>query len=250
MEKASDSALIDTIGGWLKSLGIKDFEVLPVPGDVSLRRYFRLRHEAAPAIVAAYPEVLRQTADRFVATTALLAAAGVRVPRIHAFDPGLGLMLIEDVGATTMFEERAKGWDWLSRRLAAARDAAEEIQRLDAEAVAAINPPLDAKALFRELEMTWELHLEPTGLCGPQPVARELRRCLVELCDRLEADALVPCHRDYMARNLVCEPTGTGITVLDHQDLRLGPPEYDLASLTNDSLFLTPFRSPTRTQMK
>jgi aminoglycoside/choline kinase family phosphotransferase len=27
--------------------------------------------------------------------------------------------------------------------------------------------------------------------------------------------------------------------VLDHQDLRLGPPQYDLASLLNDSLFPT-----------
>ena len=28
-----------------------------------------------------------------------------------------------------------------------------------------------------------------------------------------------------------------GVGVLDHQDLRLGPPAYDLASLLNDSLF-------------
>ena len=39
-----------------------------------------------------------------------------------------------------------------------------------------------------------------------------------------------------MARNLVPLP-GQRLGLLDHQDLRLGPPFYDLASLCNDSLF-------------
>nr|HPK65586.1 phosphotransferase [Thermoanaerobaculia bacterium] len=50
------------------------------------------------------------------------------------------------------------------------------------------------------------------------------------------------CHRDYMVRNLL--PVGDGevaaVGVIDHQDLRLGPPWYDLASLCNDSLFPPP----------
>jgi aminoglycoside/choline kinase family phosphotransferase len=41
-----------------------------------------------------------------------------------------------------------------------------------------------------------------------------------------------------MARNLI-EVEG-GLAVLDHQDLRLGPRAYDLASLLNDSLFPPP----------
>jgi aminoglycoside/choline kinase family phosphotransferase len=39
-----------------------------------------------------------------------------------------------------------------------------------------------------------------------------------------------------MVRNLMPLPDGT-LAVLDHQDLRLGPPLYDLASLLNDTLF-------------
>jgi aminoglycoside/choline kinase family phosphotransferase len=42
-----------------------------------------------------------------------------------------------------------------------------------------------------------------------------------------------------MARNLV--PAGGGsVAVLDFQDLRPGPPGYDLASLLNDSFFAPP----------
>jgi aminoglycoside/choline kinase family phosphotransferase len=40
-----------------------------------------------------------------------------------------------------------------------------------------------------------------------------------------------------MVRNLMPVDGMGGIAVLDHQDLRLGPPEYDLASLLNDTLF-------------
>jgi aminoglycoside/choline kinase family phosphotransferase len=39
-----------------------------------------------------------------------------------------------------------------------------------------------------------------------------------------------------MARNLV-PLEGGEVAVLDHQDLRLGPPLYDLASLLNDTIF-------------
>jgi aminoglycoside/choline kinase family phosphotransferase len=42
-----------------------------------------------------------------------------------------------------------------------------------------------------------------------------------------------------MVRNLVPLPE-RGLLVLDHQDLRLGPPAYDLASLLNDTLFPPP----------
>ena len=40
-----------------------------------------------------------------------------------------------------------------------------------------------------------------------------------------------------MARNLVPLGKGGELAILDHQDLTLGPPFYDLASLLNDSLF-------------
>ena len=50
----------------------------------------------------------------------------------------------------------------------------------------------------------------------------------------------MPCHRDFMVRNLMPLRGRRGLVVLDHQDLRLGPPLYDLASLLNDTLFPPP----------
>jgi len=63
---------------------------------------------------------------------------------------------------------------------------------------------------------------------------------LDDLCARLGAGPLVPCHRDFMSRNLMPVDDQGGVAVLDHQDLRLGPAAYDLASLLNDTLFPPP----------
>jgi aminoglycoside/choline kinase family phosphotransferase len=57
------------------------------------------------------------------------------------------------------------------------------------------------------------------------------------MLDTLTAEPLVPCHRDFMARNLIPVGASPALAVIDHQDLRLGPASYDLASLLNDSLF-------------
>jgi hypothetical protein len=56
---------------------------------------------------------------------------------------------------------------------------------------------------------------------------------LSALAVELAAQPYALCHRDYHARNLlVC---GLELAVIDHQDARLGPRCYDLASLLNDS---------------
>ncbi|HTQ78650.1 MAG TPA: phosphotransferase, partial [Thermoanaerobaculia bacterium] len=94
----------------------------------------------------------------------------------------------------------------------------------------------------KELRQTWDLFLVPQGLTGEGGEEAALSQLLAEICRRLAADPPVPCHRDYMSRNLMPlhgEPEPR-VAVLDHQDLRLGPPAYDLASLLNDTLFPTP----------
>jgi hypothetical protein len=46
-------------------------------------------------------------------------------------------------------------------------------------------------------------------------------------------------HRDYHSRNLMVQ--GDRLRILDFQDARLGPPQYDLASLLRDSYVQLPF---------
>jgi len=211
-------------------------------GDVSQRRYLRLRSERGSSrILALYPDALRDTCRRFERTTEALTRAGVRVPEILDADCASGWMLVEDLGPQTLYDRfRGEADPWsrmLPWYLEAARMAAR-IARLPARR-ASLNPPLGRESLLRELDQTWAAFLEPAGLRRDQAEGRRLDELLGAVCRRLTSESLVPCHRDFMVRNLVpLGPPGPGtLGLLDHQDLRVGPRWYDLASLLNDSLF-------------
>ena len=227
---------------WLDELGIGAQSSTPLAGDLSQRRYFRIVLEEGTSLLAAYyPESLRETMARFVAARTLLAGAGVRVPEIRGSNPGRGWMLVEDLGAATLFEVGDRSEAERTACFVAAARSAERIAGLDPGEVARLGcPPLDCALLRRELEPTFEFLLDPAGLTALPGERRDLRAALDDLCARLGGDPLVPCHRDYMSRNLV--PVADGVAVIDFQDLRLGPPAYDLASLLNDSFFPDPAR--------
>jgi hypothetical protein len=213
-------------------------EIQPLTGDVSPRRYFRVvLADGATAILANYPEEVRPACERFLRTTTILDGAGVRVPRVLAGDCEEGWMLVEDLGHRTLGEwGRGRPWSELDGYFGHALEIAERIARLPVDGLADLNPLLGEELLARELAQTWDLYLEPQGLVSDPGLAADLRAGLAILCSALGGETPVPCHRDFMVRNLMPLPDGT-LAVLDHQDLRLGPPLYDVASLLNDTLF-------------
>lgn len=236
---AGATAASAACAAWLRARGHAFADLEPMPGDVSARRYFRVRRGGDTRIVAFYPPPLRPACERWIVTDGLLAGAGVRTPEILDADCATGCMLLEDLGPETLQDRESTGWPALRPWLAAALDVADRVRRLDGERVAALQPALAAPLLAAELEQTWHLYLEPRGLCGDASLASALRAGLDRLVTQLAAAPPEPCHRDFMARNLV-PLAGGAVAVLDHQDLRLGPPLYDHASLTNDTLYPPP----------
>lgn len=223
-------------------------------GDVSRRRYFRLRLAPRPAggppapggraVLAVYPDEMLDACRRSLATGELLAERGVRVAEVIDADCGSGWVLLEDFGDRTLYEHAERPWEELGRFFEDAVEVIARIQQIPGEPVASLSPALDRDLLRRELAQTRECFFEPLGLgasVGDEALAEDLRTGLDAVCERLGAEPPVPCHRDFGARNLMpladAEGEGRRVGVLDHQDLRLGPPAYDLASLLNDSLF-------------
>lgn len=231
------------LAAWLAA-STAEREVQPLPGDVSPRRYYRVTlGDGVGAILATYPPEVRAACPRFLHTTGILEAAGVRVPRVLASDCEAGWMLVEDLGPETLGDwGRGRPWSELAGSFDRAVEIAARIARLSPDGLAELNPRLGRELLSRELAQTWDLFLERRGLVSDPALTGELRAALDALCEALEAEAPVPCHRDFMVRNLMPVTGGadSDLAVLDHQDLRLGPPLYDLASLLNDTLFPPP----------
>lgn len=238
MSAADESPRLEDLCRWATEVSGETIQdLLPLAGDVSPRRYFRARTSRSSVILAYYPCALRESCERFLRSTQILSAIGVRVPKILATDGERGLMLLEDVGGKTLFDRRDEGWATLLPLVRSAVSVAVRIARdVRREDVAGLNPPLGAELMLRELGQTWDLFLDPNRLCGDAALRRRLRSALELLCCSIEQEGLVPCHRDFMVRNLV-DDHRADIVVLDHQDLRLGPRGYDIASLLNDSLF-------------
>ena len=243
MTEPIEAARPAELAAWLAAAPAER-EVRPLPGDVSPRRYYRVAlPDGATAILATYPPEVRSACPRFLRTTEILAAAGVRAPRVLAGDCEAGWMLVEDLGPETLGDwGRGRPWSELAGFFETAREIAERIARLPLDGLAELNPVLGRELLERELAQTWDLYLEPNGLVADPALAAALRSALDALCANLGAETPVPCHRDFMVRNLMPVPgeADGGLAVLDHQDLRLGPPFYDLASLLNDTLFPPP----------
>lgn len=236
IEAAAESVELEA---WLASTGLGVREIQPLTGDVSPRRYFRVQlADGASAILATYPPEVHGVCPRFLFTTEILRKAGVRVPAVLASDCEAGWMLVEDLGFCTLGDwGRGRPWSELASHFEHALEIADRISRLPMDGLAELNPRLGAELLARELKQTWDLFLEPQGLVRDPGLAVDLRAAFDTLCETLGSEPPVPCHRDFMVRNLMPLPAGSGLAVLDHQDLRLGPPLYDLASLLNDTLF-------------
>ncbi|MBV8202524.1 MAG: phosphotransferase [Acidobacteria bacterium] len=242
---------------WLAGAGFEVIARHHLPGDVSPRRYERLTGAGGTtAIAALYPAELCAACRRFARSTEILAGAGVAVPRVLAAECERGWVLLEDLRELTLADLRDHPWSELGTYFETAAAVAARIAALPVDQVRDLNPPLDRDLMLRELAQTRDVFLEPRGLLAGHPGDTDgnpgdsdkpaihagpaaLGEALELLCIALGAEPPVPCHRDYMSRNLVPQERG-GIAVLDHQDLRLGPPAYDLASLLNDTLFPPP----------
>lgn len=232
--------LVARIENWCRDRGHAPTRIEVLPGDVSPRRYARLfLAEGRCAVAAYYPAAARDAFSRYLATTRLLAGAEIRVAAVLDADEQAGWMLLEDLGSESLYQcGLTTPWSELAYYFRQARDIQQRIAALPAGDLGCLNPPLDRALLACELTVTWDVFLEPRGLLGDAAFECSLRCALAALCDALAAGPQAVCHRDFMARNLMI--IGDSLAVIDHQDLRVGPSAYDLASLLNDSLFPPP----------
>src|SRR5438067_5794315 len=105
MERRSTDDVRGRIDAYLASTGLntRGARVVPLTGDASDRRYFRVlfRDEAAQ-VLAVHPGAIDFAALPFVNVSKLLSEMPVPVPRILGHSDELGIIALQDLGDVTL----------------------------------------------------------------------------------------------------------------------------------------------------
>ncbi|WP_010186084.1 aminoglycoside phosphotransferase family protein [Sphingomonas sp. PAMC 26605] len=204
--------------------------VLPVAGDASFRRYFRVLDGARSAILMDAPPP-HEDPRGFIAVARWLSEHGFAAPTIEATDLEQGLVLLEDFGDVRMREtvdaDAAQG----PALYATAIDMLVRLHALPAAPV----PPYDRAVLHREANLLTEWYCPTVGVAPDQAAYDAVWDAVF---DHALARPGVTVLRDYHAENLMLLPGGTperALGLLDFQDALVGHPAYDLVSLLQDA---------------
>lgn len=236
----------------------------PLAGDASSRRYYRAAVSGAPPslIVMELPagSALPLSSEElaifkegpkelpFLNVQRFLSAIGVKVPRIFGAWEKDGILLLEDLGDTALWDRVQGATD--EEILRWYQKAIDELLKIQLRGTAqrddsciAFQQRFDLKLYLWEFEhfIEWGLHRRPGAVVGASAIEL-LRKSFGAIAERL--DRQPPClnHRDYHSWNLMIHDGA--VRVIDFQDALLAPPQYDLASLLNDRITDRVIRPP------
>lgn len=224
----------------------RTLNVLPLTGDASDRRYFRvLLKDAEPIVLALHAGPIEFAAMPFVSIARLFSEVPLPVPRIlHHSDP-LGILGLQDLGDVTL--QAHLGAASATEHAALYRQAVGLIAKLQQRgAELRSDHYLPYRIAFDVEKLTWELEffvkhylLAYKGVEPTEAQRDALRQEWSRIVDELATEHRVLCHRDYHSRNLMLHDGS--LYIIDFQDARMGPDTYDLVSLLRDSYVdLTP----------
>lgn len=203
-------------------------KILPLAGDASFRRYFRIIDGTHRAVLMDAPPA-QEDSRPFLALSDYLGRHGFRAPRVLAVDLDCGLILLEDFGDRLMRAEVERD-PVIERDIY--RQAVDILTQIHAKPAAEL-PPYDWSAYAREVMLFSEWYLPAIGVSvDPDAYLGAWRDALKPVIDRAQAPVTV--LRDYHAENLMLLDGGE-MGLLDFQDALAGHPAYDLVSLLQDA---------------
>ena len=214
--------------------GWSDAQILPLAGDASFRRYFRIHASGRSAVLMDAPPP-HEDPRPFVAIAGWLQEIGLAAPRVLAADLEQGLLLLDDFGDARMRET-------LDTEPGVEQDlyetAVDVLVHLHRQPPMPGLPPHGLEEWLAELRLFPDWYVPAIGL---DPINLESwddawRQVLAPVA----SDGLAPVTvlRDYHAENVMLIDGRGGIErfgLLDFQDALAGHPAYDLVSVLEDA---------------
>lgn len=239
----------ESVDGWVEKHMQTIAKVVKLPGDASTRAYYRIWTQDTTYVMMKMEKFSDQGTNLpFLTLQKHLSMSGIDVPTVLDVDPDRGIILLEDLGDVTLLRCLQE-----VSTPEVERDLYEQVidSVVDLQLQASPregSPDLDAfKLRFDHEKLMWEVnftieHFYKTYL------ARNIRdkdlkimmNRFGEFCQTLADQPTVFTHRDFHSRNIMATPIGgdeNRLVMIDFQDARMGPAQYDLASLLKDSYY-------------
>jgi hypothetical protein len=240
--RAEDIGLRDRIDRYLETsgLGAQDARIVPLTGDASDRKYFRIIPTGGPSIVLAlHAGPIAFSTLPFANVADLLQRIPLPVPLILGHSDPLGIVALQDLGDLTL--QAHLGAAPATEHAALYRQAVTFIERLQRRGAELTSDQFLPYGIAFDVEkLTWELEFFTKhfvegyrGVVLPPATRAALAEEWSAIVAELAAEPRVLCHRDYHSRNLML--SDGCLYIIDFQDARLGPDTYDLVSLLRDS---------------
>jgi aminoglycoside/choline kinase family phosphotransferase len=217
---------------FLSYKGEKFQKITLIPKEASVRNYYRVHYESSE-LVLSIDENFTSTPYTFLEVRDFLKQNEIPVPEVIRFDTDLHAILMNDAG-----EKDLTSIEDDEEYVLELRKSLSYILKLQT-----IKPiPLIEGKSFHYEKLMFEVDHAYSGYNRFKEtfktdlvITSEMYAFMQEACGFLAGfpDKVI-CHRDYHARNILMNERGKQ-TIIDFQDMMMGTPQYDLASLVYDA---------------
>jgi len=200
-------------------------KALPLKLEASGREYWRVSDNKDSLVLCYLNPSLGDHLD-FLKISNLLNANNICTADVIHHNPDIGVTLQKDLGdddLLTIFNEENKQ-DLLKRSL----DLLAKIQGLPQEKIPKLTHDelVDQMHLFKDIFCINFLEVEPDN---------SIDDLMLLTTENIKQQPWVNCHFDFERRNLILHQNQ--ITVIDHQDMKIGPLGIDLSGILIDHYY-------------
>ncbi len=224
---------------------VENLKIDTLPGDASNRKYHRVFEDGKSQnnrrlIVMELEKPQPDSELDFVVMTKYLDECGLPVPKLFHYDKEKGFLLLEDFG-DQLLQDLVGPQAGRNDKLVWYRKAIDMLILLQAQGSRRSNPNcpafnrrFDLEKLMFEMNFMIEYFLKGLKKCEPaESEVGKIKSVLTSLCQILADQETYLAHRDFHSRNIMVQ--NGELKMIDFQDARLGPRQYDLVSLLRDS---------------
>lgn len=222
------------------TLQSEDFKIQPLIGDASQRKYYRITSLSKESHILMVCDPFDSQEDySFLSVQRHFLKNGVNVPKVINTDSSHGMILLEDLDDQTLEKKSLESKD-TNLIKSYYQKSLEELAKIhyksteDKADFSGFRTQFNTESFVSEMNFAVKHLLN--DICKFEPDAQQaknLSEIFKHICEQLDKEPKFICHRDYHSRNLMLKDSK--IYVIDFQDARMGPIQYDLVSLLRDS---------------